>query len=86
MAHSPRRDTTWLDLADELIDESVNREESITLTAEDMTVDVPLSFGEDAEQAQWHVDGEVTVTVEGMRGSIAEWMHLFREAQRDSGE
>jgi hypothetical protein len=86
MAHSPRRDTTWLDLADELIDESVDREESITLTAEDLTVDVPLSFGEDGERAQWRVDGEVTVTVEGMRGSIAEWMHLFREAQRESGE
>jgi len=86
MAHSPRQDTTWLDVADELIDESVDREESVTLTAEDLTVDVPLSFGDRDERARWRFDGQVTVTVEGMRGSIAEWMHLFREAQRESRE
>ncbi|WP_123536513.1 hypothetical protein [Halosimplex salinum] len=84
MAKSPgKAGPTWLDVADELIDESVDREESVTLNAEDLTVDVPLSFGEEAQRAQWQFDGKVTVTVEGMRGSIAEWMHLFREAQRE---
>ena len=86
MAQSSRGDTTWLDLADELLDEGVDREESVTLDAEDLTVEVPLAFGEDAERAEWGFDGEVTVTVEGMRGSLAEWMHLFNEARRERRE
>jgi hypothetical protein len=77
---------TWLDVADELIDESVEREESITVAADDLSVDVPLSFGEDAERAQWGFDGEVTVTVDGMRGSFAEWVQLFNHARRESRE
>lgn len=80
---SSDRDQTWLDLADDLIDESVEREESVTLAAEDLSVDVPLSFGADSERAQWGFDGEVTVTVDGMRGSFAEWVQLFRHAHRD---
>jgi hypothetical protein len=86
MAQSSGRDTTWLDVADELIDESVDREESVTLTAEDLTVEVPVAFGEDADRAEWGFDGGLTVTVEGMRGSLAEWMHLFRAAHRESRE
>jgi hypothetical protein len=79
---SRQAETTWLDVADELIDEGVEREESITLSADDLTVDVPLAFGDEAQRARWEFDGTVTVTVDGMRGSIAEWMHLFRETER----
>ena len=81
---SSESDQTWLDLADDLLDESVEREESLTLAAEDLSVDVPLAFGEDSERAQWRFDGQVTVTIDGMRGSFAEWVHLFRQAHRES--
>lgn len=82
MAHSSKGSgQTWLDVADDLIDESVDREESVTLRAEDLTVDVPLEFTDEraGERARWRFDGQVTVTVDGMRGSLAEWMRLFRE-------
>ena len=89
MAHSSGgRDQTWLDVADDVIDESVDREESVRLHAEDLTVDVPLSFTDDGPgpRARWRFDGKVTVTVDGMRGSLAEWMHLFRDAHRRPDE
>jgi hypothetical protein len=72
---------SWFDVADEMLDESVEREASVTLEAEDLTVDVPLAFGETADRARWGFDGQVTVTVDGMRGSFAEWVHLFDERE-----
>ena len=35
----------WLAVIDDLIDEEIDREESIELTAEELQVDVPLRFG-----------------------------------------
>ncbi|PSQ44032.1 hypothetical protein BRD17_04980 [Halobacteriales archaeon SW_7_68_16] len=89
MANAERRTETWFDLVDKIIDESVEREESVTVRADGLTVDVPLSFESDpaeAEQATWRLDGEVTVTIDGMRGSFAEWVHLFNEARREANE
>jgi len=74
---------SWFEFADELIDEGVDREESVTLQAEELTVDVPLSF-EDDDFARWQFDGQVTVTVDGMRRPLAEWDHVFRKPPRDT--
>jgi len=84
MADVPTETTdTWFDVADELLDESVDREEAVTLQAENLTVDVPLSF-DDGGFARWRFDGRVTVAVDGMRRPLAEWDHVFRESPRDS--
>lgn len=68
---------SWMRIVDKLLDEEVDREEAIRLTAEDLAVDVPLSFGEDAERARWKFDGSVTVRVDGMRGPLADWLKLW---------
>lgn len=83
MANVPREADTWFDFADELLDEGVDREESVTFQAEDLTVDVPLSFDR-RDFARWGFDGEVTVTVDGMRRPLAEWDHVFRKPPRDA--
>ena len=69
----------WLDTLDELLDESVEREEQLRLSAEELAVEVPVAFGEDAPRATWRFDGELTVTVDGVRGSLAEWFRLHDE-------
>lgn len=69
----------WLDALDDLIDESLDREEAIRLAAENLEVDVPLAFGRDAPVARWRFDGDVTVRVEGLRASLAEWFALTGE-------
>jgi hypothetical protein len=75
----PEPPTEWLDALDDLIDESLDREEAIRLTAEELDVDVPLTFGRDAPTAQWRFDGDLTVRVEGLRASLAEWFALTGE-------
>jgi len=79
----PEAAENWFDFADELLDEGVDREESVTLQAEDLTVDVPLSF-DDGDFARWEFDGQVTVTVDGMRRPLAEWDTVFRKPPRES--
>jgi hypothetical protein len=74
---------SWLRTLDKVIDEEVDREESIRLTVEELDVDVPLSFGADAEQATWRFDGSVTVHVDGMRGPLASWLKLWLEPDED---
>lgn len=86
MADVPAEATpSWFEVADELIDEGVDREEAVTLEAEGVTVDVPLSFAE-GDFARWQFDGEVTVTVDGMRRPLAEWDYVFRQSPRDRSE
>lgn len=68
---------TWLDVVEQVLDEEIDREEAIRLTAEDFTLDVPLSYGDDSERARWRFNGSVTVTVDGMRGPLADWLKLW---------
>lgn len=75
---------SWLRTLDKVIDEEVDREESIQLTADDLSVEVPLSFGPEAERATWRFDGTVTVHVDGMRGPLASWLRLWME--RNEGD
>lgn len=81
----PEPPAEWLDALDDLIDESFKREEAITLTAKDLNVDVPLTFGQDAPAATWRFDGDVTVHADGLRAPLAEWFALTGEPlpQRD---
>lgn len=71
--------TEWLDALDDLIDESLEREEAICLTAEELAVDIPMAFGSDGPEARWRFDGNLTVRVEGLRASLAEWFALTGE-------
>ncbi|WP_152043323.1 hypothetical protein [Salinigranum salinum] len=68
---------TWLDVVEQVLDEEIDREEVVRLTAEDLTVDVPLTYGDDPERATWRFNGNVTVTVDGMRGPLADWLKLW---------
>lgn len=76
----------WITLLEQMIDESIEREGGIQLTAEDLRVDVPLAFGEGADRAEWGFDGSVTVETKGTRGSLAEWYHLHHESLPAPGE
>ncbi|WP_277556032.1 hypothetical protein [Halobaculum limi] len=73
----------WLNMLELVIDEAIEREGGIRLDTEDLRVDVPLEFGDDAERAEWGFDGSVTVETEGTRGTLAEWYHLHRESLPD---
>lgn len=68
---------TWLDVVEQVLDEEIDREEAIRLVADDFTVDVPLSYGDEPERARWRFNGSVTVTVDGMRGPLADWLKLW---------
>ena len=54
--------TTWPDLAIGLYDRLTGRGAEITYEFEDMTIQVPSGTGEDAEHAEWHVDGTARIT------------------------
>ena len=54
--------TTWPDLAIGLYDRLTGRNAEIHYQFEDMTVEVPSGTGDDAEHAEWRVDGAVRVT------------------------
>ncbi|PSP84758.1 hypothetical protein BRC83_04775 [Halobacteriales archaeon QS_1_68_17] len=77
---------TWLDAIDEMLDEGVDSDEAVTLTAEELTVDVPMAFGADAPRATWRFDGSVTVSVDGMRRPLAGWLRLWARGPRSDDE
>ena len=68
---------TWLDVVERVLDQEIDREEAIRLTADEFEVDVPLSYGDDVERATWRFNGTGTVTVDGMRGPLADWLKLW---------
>lgn len=74
---------TWLDFAGEVIDEGVDRDERVSLTCDEMTVEIPSQVGQDADHAVWRLNGTVRVSVDGMRGPLAEWIRLWRSHSRD---
>jgi len=54
--------TTWPDLAVGLYDRLTGRGAEIVYEFDELDVDVPSGTGEDAEHAQWHLDGTIRVT------------------------
>jgi len=89
MSHSrgmPEPDVDELQTAVErLLDETVDREDSLDVAVEDLEVDIPIYFGEDSPRAKWRFNGDVTVTVDGIRGPLREWFELHGE-RPGSGE
>ncbi|GCF14833.1 hypothetical protein Harman_27680 [Haloarcula mannanilytica] len=83
MSHStelPEPDPEQLRLAVErLLDETVDRDEALHVTADDVSVSVPMRFGTDSPQATWRFDGDVMVSVDGIRGPLREWVDLLEE-------
>jgi len=84
--HSPRVPERWLSVLELVLDEGIERDGGVELSAEDLRVDVPLSFGDTASRAEWGFDGSVTVETEGTRGTLAEWYHLHRESLPTPGD
>ena len=72
------------DAVERLLDETVDREDSLDVAVEDLEVDIPIYFGEDSPRAKWRFNGDVTVTVDGIRGPLREWFDLHGE-EPDSG-
>ena len=63
-----------------LLDETVDRDETLDVAVEDLVVDVPIYFGEESPRAKWRFNGDVTVTVDGLRGPLREWFDLHGES------
>ena len=82
----------WLGTLDELLDESFDRETKVQLQLDDLAVEVPVAFDEDAARAEWRFDGGLAVEIDGVRASLAEWFQLHEEtppepsADRDLGD
>ena len=86
-ADMPEPDADELRTAVErLLDETVDREDSLDVAVEDLEVDIPIYFGEASPRARWRFDGDVTVTVDGIRGPLREWFDLHEEAPGGSGD
>jgi hypothetical protein len=68
-----------------LLDETVDREAALDVAVEDLEVDVPIYFGEGSPRARWRFNGDVTVTMDGIRGPLREWFDLHGE-QPGGGE
>jgi len=67
-----------------LLDETIDRDDSLDVAVEDLEVDVPIYFDEDSPRARWRFDGDVTVTVDGIRGPLREWFDLH--GQKPGGD
>lgn len=83
---SRRLPQQWLDVLEVVLDEAIEREGGIRLAADDLRVEIPLSFDEGADRAEWGFDGAVTVETDGTRGTLAEWYHLHHESLPDPDE
>jgi len=68
------------------LDETVDRDESLRVDVDDLSVSVPTRFGEDAPRAHWHFNGEMTVTVDGIRQPLREWLDIFEDAHEKQAD
>jgi hypothetical protein len=79
----PASRESWSRIVDKLLDEEVESTEELRVTVDDLEVEVPLSFGEDAQRATWRFDGTVNVSVDGKRGPLADWFALWLRDERE---
>mgnify|MGYP007047139430 CR=1 FL=1 len=68
---------TCNDIITDILNDRIDRSEETELEFDDFEARIPLSFGENAERATWRVDGTVTVTVEGERRPLVEWLRFW---------
>jgi hypothetical protein len=73
-------DLTWLRTVDDVLDAAADREEELECRLEDLTVEIPVRMGEDAERAVWGADGTVRVRFEGASGPLADWLRWWYDA------
>jgi hypothetical protein len=71
------REQTWLDAVDDVLDTIIDREEDLECTFDELTIDVPLRMGPDADVARWRVNGTCRVRVDGVGGPLAEWLRWW---------
>lgn len=62
-----------------LLDETVDRDDQFAVEVEDLTVEVPVRFDETSPTATWGFDGRMTVTVDGVRKPLREWLEFLEE-------
>lgn len=79
----PEDGGTWISVIDEVVDEGIDRHEVVELTAEDLTIDVPLRFGPNPDRAHWRFDGTVRVSVDGETGPLADWMQFWYRRRQE---
>lgn len=80
----PPPSPSWLETVDELLDATIEDRDEIECSFSEFAVDVPLEMGPEIEHARWRFDGTVRIRTEGMRASLAEWLHYW-EGRPDSG-
>lgn len=71
---------TWFDAVEDVLDATIERDEAFVCTFEGFEVDVPLRMsgdGDDPPRARWRLDGTVSVSVQGTRGPLAEWLEWW---------
>lgn len=78
-------DSPWIETLERVIDEGVERDEAVELTADRLEVDVPLRFDTDAERARWRFDGTVRVSADGASGPLADWLQFWFRRSREQG-
>lgn len=79
-ADTEREEMTWFDTADSVIDRNLARDETIELTAEDLSVDIPTEFGE-KPRATVRFNGTVRISSEGLSGPLFAWLDWWDERE-----
>ena len=69
--------TTWDDAIEDVLSEEIDRDDGISVTAEDLEIDVPLAFGSEAPSATWRFDGDLTIRIEGEGDPLADWLRFW---------
>ncbi|MWG33055.1 hypothetical protein [Halomarina oriensis] len=68
---------SWLDVMEDVLDESIEGEDEISASLSEFAVDVPTSLGEESTHYRWEFDGAVTVRTKGVRATLAEWLRYW---------
>jgi hypothetical protein len=64
----------WLRTAEEVLDETVEREGTLECEFDEFAVGIPMAWGEEADRARWGLDGTVRVRIDGDRRPLAAWL------------
>ncbi|MFD1512760.1 hypothetical protein [Halomarina rubra] len=68
---------SWLDVMEDVLDENIEGEDEISASLSEFTLDIPAELGEGTTHYRWGFDGDVTVRTEGVRATLAEWLHYW---------
>lgn len=82
--HRSETRQTWNDAIADVLERELDRDEEIEAALDGLEVDVPLAHGENAPQARWRFDGQVTVRIEAPGRPLADWLRFW--ARRSGAE